>query len=70
MAADPFEDSANLDFRLTTAAKAAAYANQLKAIMAGQVDVPGITTDSLADLVGGGGGASGVSDVLKGGLVS
>lgn len=56
MTADPFVDAANLDFRLTTAAKAESYANQLKAIMAGLVDVPGITTDSLADLVGGGGG--------------
>lgn len=59
MDADPFEDAANGDFRLTTAAKAKPYANQLKAIMAGLVDVPGITTDSLADLVGGSGSGSG-----------
>lgn len=57
MSADPFVDSANGDFRLTTAAKAQPYANRLRAIMAGVSGVPGITTDSLATLFGGGGGS-------------
>lgn len=56
--ADPFVDSANLDLRLTEAAKAAPYADRLKAIMARLQDVPGITVDSLADLFGGGGGTT------------
>jgi len=51
---NPFEDWSNFDLRLTDAAKASAYASQLKAIMAGLVNVPGITTDSLEDLTAGG----------------
>jgi hypothetical protein len=55
---NPFVDGANLDFRLTEDAKAAAYASRLRKIMAGLVGVPGITTDTLDELIGGAGGGS------------
>ena len=51
----PFVDAANLDLRLTEAAKAAPYADRLKSIMASLHYVPGITIDSIDDLYGGGG---------------
>ena len=52
--ASPFIDAANLDLRLTAAAKLATYADQLKAVMAGLQHVPGITVDTIADMYGGG----------------
>lgn len=71
MVADPFIDSSNFDLRFTTAAKSQAYYPELSAIMVQHVlgGTPGITTDSLADLLAGSGGDSGVYDVLNAGLI-
>ncbi|MEM6979239.1 MAG: hypothetical protein AAF539_06180 [Planctomycetota bacterium] len=49
---DPFVDSANYDLRLTSEAKLSSESTMIRAIMAGLVDVPGVTTDSLQDLIG------------------
>ncbi len=48
---NPFIDAENGDLRLTAYGKSIP---QLRAIMAGLVNVPGITTDPLEDLIGGG----------------
>jgi hypothetical protein len=66
LAANPFIDSANLDLRLTDAAKSSIYGTRLKAIMAGLVDVPGITTDLLEELTSGGAaGFTGISGAKR-----
>jgi hypothetical protein len=57
---DFFVDPQNRNFRLTAEAKASPHATQLKKIMLGLVNVPGITTDSLADLTSTTGGFTGV----------
>jgi len=61
---DIFLDWANKDLRLTTYGKSI---DSIKAIMANLVDVPGITTDSLTELFGGGG--SSLPLIGNGGLV-
>ncbi len=60
LAADPFVDSANLDLRLTNQAKASVYGQRLKAIMVNLVEVPGIVTDSLSELLSGSAGFTGI----------
>lgn len=69
-ATSPFEDAPNLDFRITTAAQSQSYINLLVRIMLGQLDTPGITMNTEAELLamvgsggGGGGGGSYVGDI-------
>jgi hypothetical protein len=54
-----FMNLGSYDFRLTATAKASVNYTKLQSIMIGLVDVPGIITDSLADLTSGGGLATG-----------
>jgi hypothetical protein len=62
---DPFIDFNANDLRLSSAALSSSYANQLRAIMAGLVNVPGITTDPLSSLIGSGGGSSRPSNPFR-----
>lgn len=59
----PFVDANALDLRLTTAAKAGANAAAFRRIMLGIVGTPGVTTDSLSELLGESGGSSGFTGI-------
>lgn len=65
LTADVFVDSANGDFRLTAYGKSFPG---IRAIMAGLVNVPGIITNSLAELMGGASPSFVSSPFIPGGL--